>query len=358
MRKLTCYDLDCLSIGSAILGSGGGGDPTYNTWMAKYQLEGRSPITLLNVNEIQPNDLIVPLAFMGAPLVDIERIPSGREFIQMFPILEKTIGRPASILMAAEVGGSNAFTPLIAACQLGLPVLDADTIGRAFPELQMSSCHLQGIPAAPAFLTDCFGNTVTVHAKNSFSLEKLARQTAVAMGSCCAAALYLMSAQQVTYATIPGSLSQAIEIGNAFLKAQEQKKSPVDAVLALTKGIRLGIGKITDIQQVIDRGFLIGDVTIEEGSKVYKLTYQNEYLMVTCQDQILATTPDIIMLFELDTANPITSESLRFGLQVEIVALHAPSLWQTPQGLSLVGPQAFGLKAAYTSIQSLIKHKE
>ncbi len=350
MKKLTHYDLDCLAIGSAILGSGGGGDPTYDIWMAKYQMERQGPITLMSIDELEPDTLVVPLAFMGAPLVGIEKIPSGREFIEMLPILQQTVGHPANVLMAAEIGGSNAFTPLIAACQLGLPVLDADMIGRAFPELQMSSCHLHGISSAPAFLTDCFGNTVSVHAKNSFALEKLARQTTIAMGSCCAVALYLLSGQQATYATIQGSLSQAIAIGHAFLKAQEQKSSPIEAVLNLMGGVRLGAGKITDIQQKVEQGFLIGNVTIQEGAIQWKLIYQNEYLMVTCQEKTLATTPDILMLFEQDTGRPITSESLQFGLHVELIALPSPPLWQTPQGLTLVGPQAFGLNVSYTPI--------
>jgi DUF917 family protein len=351
MRKLTKYDLDCLAIGSAILGSGGGGDPTYDIWMAKYQMDRHGPVTLLDVSELETDALVVPLAFMGAPLVSIEMIPSGREFIQMFPILEQTLGRSATVLMAAEIGGGNAFTPLSAACQLGLPVLDADTIGRAFPELQMSSCHLHGISPGPAFVTDCFGNTVAVHAHNSLTLEKLARQATIAMGSSSAVALYLMSGQQAIRATVHGSVSKGIEIGRVFLEAQAQKNSPVDAILSLTGGKRLGVGKITDIQQIVEQGFLIGNVMIQNGHQQWKMTYQNEYLIASCQDQILATTPDILMLFEQDTGRPITSESLQFGLQVELVALPAPPLWQTPQGLALVGPKAFGLDIPYTPIQ-------
>ena len=42
--------------------------------------------------------------------------------------------------MPAETGGINSFAPLVAGANLGLPVLDADGMGRAFPELQV--CHL------------------------------------------------------------------------------------------------------------------------------------------------------------------------------------------------------------------------
>lgn len=350
MKKLTCYELDCLAIGSAILGSGGGGDPSYDILMAKYQIEQCGPIHLLDIQELDENALVVPLAFMGAPLVSIEKIPSGREFIQMMPILEKTMGKSPTVLMPAEIGGGNAFTPLTAACQLGLPVLDADTIGRAFPELQMSSCSVFGHPSDPAFITDSFGNTTVIHAKNSLTVEKLARQITIAMGSSSAIAIYLMSGTQAKKMTVPGSISRAIEIGGAFLKARKEKTSPVEAVLAVTGGIKIISGKIVDIHQTVEGGFLTGYVMIQKEGLSCKMIYKNEYLMALCNDKVVATTPDILMLLEQETGKPITSESLQFGLQVELIALPSPSIWKTPQGLSLVGPQAFGLNAEYKPI--------
>ena len=39
--------------------------------------------------------------------------------------------------MSAEVGGMNSIEPLLVGARLGLPVIDADGMGRAFPELQV-----------------------------------------------------------------------------------------------------------------------------------------------------------------------------------------------------------------------------
>jgi DUF917 family protein len=41
--------------------------------------------------------------------------------------------------MSLEIGGGNGIQPLMAAAHLGLPVVDADTMGRAYPEAQMTS---------------------------------------------------------------------------------------------------------------------------------------------------------------------------------------------------------------------------
>ena len=40
-------------------------------------------------------------------------------------------------LMAGEVGGGNGIEPLVVGSKMGLPVVDGDLMGRAFPELQV-----------------------------------------------------------------------------------------------------------------------------------------------------------------------------------------------------------------------------
>ena len=42
-------------------------------------------------------------------------------------------------LMSAEIGGLNCMEPLVLGAELGIPVVDADGMGRAFPELQVNN---------------------------------------------------------------------------------------------------------------------------------------------------------------------------------------------------------------------------
>ena len=42
-------------------------------------------------------------------------------------------------VMAGEIGGGNGIEPLVVGSRLGLPVVDGDLMGRAFPELQVQS---------------------------------------------------------------------------------------------------------------------------------------------------------------------------------------------------------------------------
>ena len=349
MKKLSLDNLDELSIGSAILGSGGGGDPTYPFWMARYEVEKRGSVSLMSLSELKPDDLIVPIGFIGAPLAETEKFSSGREFIILLDILEKYLGKKINVLMPFEIGGGNAFTPLMIGAQLGYPVLDADTMGRAFPESQMSTYSLFNIDPS-AFITDCLGNTTAIVAQNGYSLEKIARQITVAMGSIAAFSLYPISGEQAQTCTVPKSISKALAIGKAYLEAKKAGKDPLQSMLNLFKGTCIGSGKIIDINRVISKGFLNGTVIIQNKHERIELAFQNEYLVAKFNGKIVATTPDILMLLEQETGTPITSESLRYGLRVNLVAFPAPPMWATPAGLKLVGPRYFGYEVDYQPI--------
>lgn len=344
MRQLTIDDLENLKVGSAVLGSGGGGDPSYALLMARYLMEQNGPIQVVSVDELCEEDLIVPLSLMGAPLIMMERILSGKELETLLQTIEKRLGRKPTVLMAAEIGGANAFTPLLAAAKLKLPVLDADGIGRAFPELQMSSCYLKNLPATPAVMADCLGNSVVIETSDAKTLERIARSVTVSLGSSCAVAFYLMQGRKVPGAVVEGTLSQAIAWGSAITDARQSGKDPVQALIDEAQGTVIAKGTLIDIDQTVQDGFLQGSATILEGNEKVTLFYQNEFLLAKRGETLLASTPDLIVLLEENSGTPLMSEGLRYGIQVVLVSIPAPAIWKTEEGLALVGPEVFGYK--------------
>lgn len=353
MKKLNLENLDDLAFGCAILGSGGGGDPLLHSMMVKVQWEKTKSISMIQFSELKPDDLIMPIGFMGAPSAEIEKIASGNEFQVMFDHVEKTLKKKVTAVMPFEIGGGNALTPLIVAAKTGLPVLDADTMGRAFPEAQMTSCNILGAWPSPGFITDCLGNTTIIYAANIETLEKIGRQVAVAMGSVAAFGFFPLTPKEAEKYTFHKSLSKAISIGKTVREAREKGKDPIDAVLNFCKGVHIGSGKITDIDRVISRGFLYGVVTIHNKTEKIELDFQNEYLVAKRDGKIVATTPDILTLLEQETGAPIDSPALQFGLKVHLVAIPAPALWTTPTGIALVGPRHFGYETDYHPISNL-----
>ncbi len=320
MKYLTIAQLDDLARGAAILGSGGGGAPTYNRLIAQQMIEKYGPVKILSVDELKNDDIVVPVAFMGAPLVALEKIPTGQEFSAIFSKMTK---KP-TVLMAAEIGGANAFTPIWVAAMHGLPILDADTMGRAFPELQMSTCTIFDVASSPAYLADSGGNVVIIHSQNPYKVESLARHITIEMGSRAAVAIYIMSGEQAKNSVVSGSISRALEVGQSLQKEV------------------IASGMIKDVNQQVDKGFLIGVACLSTSQGDFYLDYRNEFLRVRHQEESIILTPDIITLIEQDSGMPITTASLQYGLRVDLVVIKAPAVWYTEKGMALVGPKAFG----------------
>lgn len=349
MKLITVEDLEALAIGSAILGAGGGGDPSTEKYIAKRQLELHGPVKMISVDELKAEDVVVPVAYMGAPLIAIERLPSGTEFLNVLSDIEKYLGKRPTVLMAAEIGGANAFTSLSVGALLNLPVLDADSMGRAFPELQMTSFNVHGHSSSPAFLSDSKGNSVVVNGRNNREVEHIARHITVALGSSAALALHVMNGVEAAKYSIPRSVSYAIEIGSQILKSQKENTDPLQALLKFTEGTLLGTGVISDIDQRISDGFLRGTVNIVNVEENYKMliNYQNENIAALKDGNILATSPDLISIVDAQTGKAITTESLSYGLRVCVLALPCDPIWKTEKGLKLVGPRYFGYPFDY-----------
>jgi DUF917 family protein len=353
MKKLNHENLNDLAIGCAILGSGGGGDTDFPCMMAKVQMDINGPVSLINYSDLKPDDVIMAVGFIGAPSAETEKLQSGREFEVMFEYVERNMNKKITVLMPYEIGGGNGITPIIEAARLGLPVLDVDTMGRAFPEAQMTSYNLVGgFESMPGFITDCLGNTTIIYSSSIEILEKIGRQICIAMGSIAAFGFFPITADRIQQVTIPKSVSKALSIGKAVRESRENGDDPVNAVLNLCKGVKIGSGIITDIDRAIEKGFLYGSVTIKNKTEKMELAFKNEYLIAKRNEKIVATTPDILMLLEQQTGVPIESQKLQYGLKVHLVALPAPALWTTPAGLQLVGPRSFGYETDYQPISA------
>lgn len=353
MKKLNIENLKDLALGCAILGSGGGGDTVLYSMMAQVQMEKTPSVSLINFSELKPDDVIMPIGFMGAPSAEVEKIASGNEFKVMFKHIEKNLNKKITVLMPFEIGGCNGFIPLILGAETGLSILDADLMGRAFPEAQMTSSNLLGVHPSPGFITDALGNTTVIYAANTETLEKIGRQVAVAMGSTAAFGFFPMTTLEAEKCSFSKSISKAMAIGKACREAKVSGNDPVKALLTACKGVHIGSGKIVDIDRVISRGFLYGVVMIQNKHEKIELEFRNEFLVAKRDGKIVATTPDILMLLEQETGAPIDSQQLQYGLKVHLIGLPAPALWTTPAGLALVGPRHFGYETDYHPISNL-----
>ncbi len=154
LRTLTIEDIRALEIGAAILGTGGGGNPYIGRLRTEQLLKAGRTLSVLPLEALDDDDLVAGVGGIGAPVVGIEKIERGDECLQAMRAVERATGRQAAAVISCEIGGANSMEPMITGAQAGLPVVDGDGMGRAFPELQMCTFFIYGLKPAPAAFAD------------------------------------------------------------------------------------------------------------------------------------------------------------------------------------------------------------
>ncbi len=354
-------DLADLCRGAAFLGTGGGGDPYVGRLMAQAAMREGRPVEIIPLDSLADDALVIPTAMMGAPTVLVEKLPAGDEAIRSLRRLEQHLGRRATATMPIEIGGINSTIPLVVAARLGLPVVDADGMGRAFPELQMETFSVYGVSGTPMVITNENGDQTLIETRDNAAMEWVARGVAIAMGGCAYIAEYAMSGADARRTAIPGTLTLALRIGRAIRQAREAHRDPFEALLTLLPqtpysfGTILFRGKIVDLQRETRNGFALGRTTIaslDAGSRL-ELQFQNENLVAREDGKLRAIVPDLICVLDSATAEPITTEMLRYGQRVTVMAVAVPPIMRTPEALAVFGPVGFGMAEPFQPIQQL-----
>jgi len=356
--QITTDDVDDFATGATVLGTGGGGDPYVGKLMAEQAIEEHGPVELLDPADLDDDALVVPSAMLGAPTVMVEKLPRGTESLDAFRALEDRLGREADATMSIEAGGLNSTVPIAVAAALELPLVDADGMGRAFPEVQMVTLTMGGISATPMSIADEKGNSVTVETIDNDWAEQFARTTSIEMGGACMIATYAHTGAQLRDHAILRSMSLAREIGETLRTAGETDRDPVAALLELTGGYELFEGKVVDVERRTEGGFAVGVATIDgldgsEGERL-RLDFQNENLVARTDDgTVLASVPDLITVLDAETGEPITTEGLAYGHRVRVVGMPCAEQWRTDAGLELVGPRYFDYDVDYRPIEAI-----
>jgi hypothetical protein len=340
-------DLMPLSIGAALLGTGGGGNPYVGMLRCRELMRKGATVDILPLDALPPDAWVGEVGGIGAPVVGVEKIEEGAECYRAMRAVEQAAGVRMSALISAEIGGANSMEPVITAAQAGLPVLDGDGMGRAFPEVQMTTFFIYGAQPAPAAIADDKGNVVVFRdVRDMYWLERFARDTSVAMGAAAGLAIAPMRADFVRRVAVPDTVTQAIRIGRTVMDARAKRRDVVDRVIATTGATLFFTGKITDIRRELRGGFSRGEARIagsgDWAGSEGRIAIQNENLVLWVDGVPVIMVPDLIINLDLETGEPITTEVLRYGQRVAVIGLPVHDLMKTPEAMAVVGPQAFG----------------
>ena len=355
LSQVKLEDIEPIAIGAGILGTGGGGNPYLGSLQLRELIKKHGPQTIINPDDLPDDARAAKVGGIGAPTVGIEKISEGTEMVRALRLLEKHLRRPFDAVVIGEIGGANSMTPLIAGLQAGIPTIDSDAMGRAFPEIQMSSFLFNDeVKIPPMALTDARGTGVVIpQTATPKWAERIARNLVVSMGARGGACGTVLTGKQVKKYGIHYTLTLAHALGLRVLQSRKDGDDVPQVVADMLDGRVILEGKITDVDRRTTKGFARGTVTIDShsGSDRLKIEFQNEFLIAYINGEAVVTVPDLICIVTEETADPVSTELLRYGMRVSVLAVPAPEKLKTERALSVVGPGAFGYDEEFKPLE-------
>lgn len=360
MKKLTKQNILDILYGCAVLGTGGGGSLQEGLAMMQQDFDEGKELHLVSLEDI-PDDAYIATPYgCGAPAADdseeddkYKKLPhlNYSPSILAFRSLEQFLGKKFFAVSSTELGGLNTAEALHTACQLGLPIIDGDPAGRSVPELQHSTYFVKNVPIQPMGVATQFGDVVIVKdVIDDFRAEELVRSLAVASGNMVGVADHPTTGKIIRDAVIPNAISYAMQIGEILRTSKESGENAAENISKEMKGKILFVGEVEDVPWQCIGGFNIGEIHLNGKNayqgETYKIWFKNENIISYRNGKVDVTVPDLICMVGKD-GNPITTPNFAKGTEMTILALPAPEIWTTKEGLACFGPKSFGFDMDY-----------
>jgi len=361
-RELSAEEIEQLAVGAWVLGTGGGGSPYLALLNMRRLYEAGHRVRLMSPMDLPDDAAVAVVSNMGAPLVSQERLSDSRASAHAVEVQQENTGREFDAVMSVEIGGGNGLQPLMVAAHLGIPVVDTDFMGRAYPEAQMTSSAIGDLAPVPSVLYDVRGIEAVIRKAPSWKwVERVGRKIVTELGSTASTCKAPRTGAEVKEWGIHFTTTKAIGIGRTLEAAQKAHTDPIHALVGTEGAKLLFTGKVVDVERRTTEGFLRGIARLKgldgDAGRDLTVSFQNEWVVAwegpEPSGTALATTPDLICLLDTVTAHGIGTETIRYGQRVSILALPAPEVLRTARGLDHVGPRAFGYDLDYKSVFEL-----
>ena len=134
-------DLEFIASGTGVLGTGGGGS-SYVTYLAALDAlhqKGPGSMRVISLEALQDSDLCCYGSWYGAPSSMNERLCSGSEVPVAIDTTNRVLGyTDFQALLTDEIGGGNGLASFPSAVHYDKPLVDGDSMGRAYPSMEHS----------------------------------------------------------------------------------------------------------------------------------------------------------------------------------------------------------------------------
>lgn len=349
-----------LCLGSILLGSGGGGNPQILKPAIERLFTGSlRSIHLVPYTDIPDHCTVAAVGMMGSPELLEESLPDGTEGAAVVQALERSLQRRIDYLIPLEAAGVNSVYALLVSARTGLPIIDGDGMGRAFPELQMTTFHIYGQKGTPFALVGSSGETIVFDDKDNFMLELNTRKALMKFGGVGYFAGFAMSGHEAKEALIPGTLSFLLELGTNLETSNYEKcllqLADVTKNSIYGTAIELFVGTVGEIGHIdtLKLGTLTLNGIKQYSNSSFNVLMQNENVIAYKNHEVVGMVPDLICFLEYSSGLPINNNEAAKDMVLSVIGIPAPNMLRTKKGLSVVGPQSFGYKMEYIPLEQL-----
>jgi uncharacterized protein len=307
--------------GGAVLGAGGGGSIEAGMAAGREALTRGTPC-LIGINDIPPKTIIATLSIVGS----VRGMPNAQTPLlhgRCLRRLEEMESAPPQAMIAAEVGPQPVIYGWRESAATGVPIIDAPCNGRAHPLGLMGSLGLHRQPGYVTSTVAAGGSggrtrvelTLRTSAANA---DKIVRQASAGTGRPLAVARNPLPAQYVArHAAIDG-LKFAQRIGKVVVGELDHGLPKMLEHLARETGGRVLAEGVVRKAALSDRGgFAVGRIWIEgRDASECDVLVCNEFLALRRGCALVATVPDLIVLFDRERHLPLRSGDVRAGMEV------------------------------------------
>lgn len=352
-------EIEALLLGLIIYGTGGGGAELRGRYLMNNDLDKGRKLEMIDLEDIEDDTFICSGGNMGSvkASVGVDFKKQVMDWEEKFPLLkslkmmEELKGKKLDYLVPFETGAGNTPIILTAAARMGIPMINADLVGRAAPETHMTSLIGHGVSLYPMCLVDDSDNSfIVMNSKEPTYADEVGRILIEKGGRFGANTHYPMTGAQAKAYCVPNSISKALDLGLAVTEANEKNQDGVEVVKEFVGGTELFRGRIRESYGEDKGGFYLSNFIVngteEYEGKIAKMVVKNELMLLEIDGEYKLMFPDYGFMLYPKTGHGILSVDLKNGLDIVIVGAPCHPLVRecmyTEEGKKSFGSSRYG----------------
>lgn len=320
------------------------------TWLTGL-LERNGPVSLRRPEELAPDTACVALCVIGSGAALADLPPAGDEFELAVHRIETVAGVRVGAVFPLAAATVSALVPVVAASQMGVPLIDADGMGRTFALIHHTAMHLAGVSPTPLVARGPTGESVLIDVLAAPRADRMLRANVDTLGGWGALAAYPTTAGTLRRAALPGTVSRLVNVGRLLLERSDPELL-IRNLAVLTGCRRIGRGRIVELEHLSRPTDVTvpahpSSLVIDESSgqrRQLRVELRSEIVAVFADGALVAAAPDLLCLLDVDRGELATLDNLQPGDLVDVLVTPADAVWYSPEGMTLVGLGSHGIQ--------------